>query len=150
MIELSPVELNVRSRLVSFEYFGAPFLCQRRKSIVGILQVKQTHGRILQMVEKTRSLQELLRHANLKVTMDTYVQTVTDEKREAEQACDDSSRRSEGSDLVNGLLSKCWDPISSLECWRPGRESNPCRRREREGIHCNSMNFAAWIAPYRT
>lgn len=27
---------------------------------------------------------ELLRHANLKVTMDTYVQAVTEEKREAQ------------------------------------------------------------------
>ena len=29
-------------------------------------------------------LQELLRHANLKVTMDTYVQAVSDEKRKAQ------------------------------------------------------------------
>src|SRR5213079_2257430 len=40
LIELSSVELNVRPRLVSLECFGAPFLCQRRKSIVGILQIK--------------------------------------------------------------------------------------------------------------
>jgi len=29
-------------------------------------------------------IQELLRQANLKVTMDTYVQTVSDEKRKAQ------------------------------------------------------------------
>jgi integrase len=29
-------------------------------------------------------VQELMRHANLKVTIDTYVQAVTDEKREAQ------------------------------------------------------------------
>jgi hypothetical protein len=29
-------------------------------------------------------IQELLRHANLRVTMDTYVQAVTDEKRDAQ------------------------------------------------------------------
>ena len=29
-------------------------------------------------------IQELLRHANLKVTMDTYVQAVSDEKRKAQ------------------------------------------------------------------
>jgi len=29
-------------------------------------------------------IQELLRHANLKVTMDSYDQAVTDEKREAQ------------------------------------------------------------------
>ena len=34
--------------------------------------------------------------------------------------------------------------------WRPVRESNPCRRREREATYCNSRNFAAWIALYRT
>jgi len=38
-------------------------------------------------------------------TMDTYVQAVTDKARGAEQACEvDSSRHSEGSDLVNGLF----------------------------------------------
>jgi len=29
-------------------------------------------------------------------------------------------------------------PPSSLLFWRPVRESNPCRRREREGTYCNS------------
>ena len=29
-------------------------------------------------------IQELLRHANLKVTMDTYVQAVSDKKRKAQ------------------------------------------------------------------
>jgi enterochelin esterase-like enzyme len=27
------------------------------------------------------------------------------------------------------------------ECWRPLRESNPCRRREREGTYCNSREL---------
>ena len=26
-------------------------------------------------------------------------------------------------------------------CWRPVRESNPCRRREREGTYGNSMEL---------
>ncbi|HAF24165.1 MAG TPA: hypothetical protein DCK93_14870 [Blastocatellia bacterium] len=34
--------------------------------------------------ENPKVIQELLRHANLKVTMDTYVQAVTDEKGEAQ------------------------------------------------------------------
>jgi integrase len=34
--------------------------------------------------ENPKVIQELMRHANLKVTMDTYVQAVTDEKREAQ------------------------------------------------------------------
>jgi len=34
--------------------------------------------------ENPKVIQELLRHANLKVTMDTYVQAVTDEKRKAQ------------------------------------------------------------------
>ena len=27
-------------------------------------------------------------------------------------------------------------------CWRPVRESNPCRRREREATCCNSMSLS--------
>src|SRR6266705_4032202 len=46
-----------------------------------------------------------------------------------------------GESDFSGLAAKWWDPISSLECWRPVRESNPCRRREREAIHCNSMKL---------
>ena len=34
--------------------------------------------------ENPKVIQELLRHANLKVTMDTYVQAVGDEKRNAQ------------------------------------------------------------------
>jgi integrase len=34
--------------------------------------------------ENQKVIQELLRHANLKVTMDTYVQAVSDEKRKAQ------------------------------------------------------------------
>ena len=44
-----------------------------------------------------------MRHANLKVTMDTYVQAVTDEKREAQNKVVKLllSRYSQGCDLVN-------------------------------------------------
>jgi integrase len=34
--------------------------------------------------ENPKVIHELMRHANLKVTMDTYVQAVTAEKREAQ------------------------------------------------------------------
>jgi integrase len=34
--------------------------------------------------ENPKVIQELLRHANLKVTMDTYVQAVSHEKRKAQ------------------------------------------------------------------
>jgi integrase len=40
-----------------------------------------THGPAL---STTKVIQELLRHANLKVAMDTYVQAVTDKKRKAQ------------------------------------------------------------------
>jgi hypothetical protein len=33
-------------------------------------------------------------------------------------------------------LTKCWG------FWRPVRESNPCRRREREGTYGNSMELS--------
>ncbi len=28
-----------------------------------------------------------------------------------------------------------------IQVWRPVRDSNPCCRREREAIHCNSMKL---------
>jgi hypothetical protein len=31
---------------------------------------------------------------------------------------------------------------SAFECWRPVRESNPCRRREREATYCNSKELS--------
>jgi len=34
--------------------------------------------------ENPKVIQELLRHANLKVTMDTYAQAMSDEKRKAQ------------------------------------------------------------------
>jgi chloramphenicol 3-O-phosphotransferase len=40
--------------------------------------------------ENPKVIQELLRHATLKVTMDTYVQAMSDEKcKSAEQGCRD-------------------------------------------------------------
>ena len=46
---------------------------------------RHTFGTILNANgENPKVIQELMRHANLKVTMDTYVQAVTDEKREAQ------------------------------------------------------------------
>jgi len=47
---------------------------------------RHTFGTILNANgENPKVIQELLRHGNLKVTMDTYAQTVTDEKREAQK-----------------------------------------------------------------
>jgi len=46
---------------------------------------RHTFGTILNANgENPKVIEELMRHANLKVTMDTYVQAVTDEKREAQ------------------------------------------------------------------
>ena len=36
------------------------------------------------------------------------------------------------------------------ECWRPVRESNPCRRCEEKRPTVIQRNLAAWIALYRT
>jgi hypothetical protein len=33
------------------------------------------------------------------------------------------------------------NPAKCLGIWRPVRESNPCRRRERDANHCNSMEL---------
>ena len=32
--------------------------------------------------------------------------------------------------------------VASQNFWRPVRESNPCRRREREGTYCNSTELS--------
>ncbi len=51
-------------------------------SRIGWHTFRHTFGTILNANgENPKVIQELLRHSNLKVTMDTYVQAVTDEKR---------------------------------------------------------------------
>jgi integrase len=52
---------------------------------IGWHTFRHTFGTILNANgENPKVIQELLRHANLKVTMDTYVQAVSDEKRKAQ------------------------------------------------------------------
>ncbi|MDX6528794.1 MAG: hypothetical protein QOH41_1084 [Blastocatellia bacterium] len=34
------------------------------------------------------------------------------------------------------------ESAGALKCWRPVRESNPCRRREREATYCNSTELS--------
>jgi integrase len=52
---------------------------------IGWHTFRHTFGTILNANgENPKVIQELLRHANLKVTMDTYVQAVSDEKRQAQ------------------------------------------------------------------
>jgi len=52
---------------------------------IGWHTFRHTFGTILNANgENPKVIQELLRHANLKVTMDTYVQPVTDEKHNAQ------------------------------------------------------------------
>jgi hypothetical protein len=87
--------------------------------------------------------------------MDTYVQAVTDDKREAQnrvwKIILPGVRRA-----VIWLVGSSGLAEAALRCrkffsiWRPVRESNPCRRREREGNHCIQRNFAAWIALHGT
>ncbi len=52
---------------------------------IGWHTFRHTFGTMLNAIgENPKVIQELLRHANLKVTMDTYVQAVSDEKRKAQ------------------------------------------------------------------
>ncbi len=52
---------------------------------IGWHTFRHTFGTILNANgENPKVIQELLRHANLKVTMDTYVHAVSDEKRKAQ------------------------------------------------------------------
>jgi integrase len=55
------------------------------KKRIGWHPLRHTFGTILNANgENPKVIQELLRHATLKVTMDTYVQAVSDEKRNAQ------------------------------------------------------------------
>ena len=61
------------------------FLFLRANQAYRLAYVCHTFGTILNANgENPKVIQELLRHANLKVTMDTYVQAVSDEKRKAQ------------------------------------------------------------------
>ena len=52
---------------------------------IGWHKFRHTFGTILNANgENPKVIQELLRHANLRVTMDTYVQAMSDEKRKAQ------------------------------------------------------------------
>jgi integrase len=54
---------------------------------------RHTFGTILNANgENPKVIQELLRHANLRVTMDTYVQAVSNEKRAAQSGWSDCFR----------------------------------------------------------
>ena len=67
----------------------------------------------------------------------------SDDRRKAEDARIRSRflfRYSQGSDLVDGLFWTRGEMTRSckwLTYWRPVRQSNPCRRREREAAYCN-------------
>ena len=55
------------------------------KKRIGWQTFRRTFGTILNANgENPKVIQELLRHANLKITMDTYVQAVSDDKRNAQ------------------------------------------------------------------
>jgi len=56
------------------------------KKSIGWHTFRHTFGTLLNANgENPKVIQELLRHANLRVTMDTYVQAVSDEKRNAQK-----------------------------------------------------------------
>ena len=56
-----------------------------------------------------------------------------------------------GKTSVHAYLAAAAYPAKCLECWRTVRESNPCRRREREATYGNSKELKRpWIALYRT
>ena len=93
--------------------------------------------------EDIKTIQELLRHANYKVTADIYTQAMTKAKREAQtrvvrMILPEKATKKVGwiraSFPYRTLLNpraKGSIPINSLECWRPRRDSNPRYRRER-------------------
>ena len=93
--------------------------------------------------EDIKTIQELLRHATFKVTADTYTQAVTPVKRDAQARIAKADHggsfriKSDHADtpITDWTLtdpdSKPGIRVSSLDCWRPRRDLNPCYRRER-------------------
>jgi integrase len=82
-------------------------------------------------------VQELLRHASFKTTMDGYTQALEEPKRQAQAALADlimcTGRISRM--ILTNVVECCGiygqDAANFLICWRPRRDLNPCYRRER-------------------
>ncbi len=78
------------------------------------------------------SRMELLRHAGFLITMNTYTQALTDDKRSAHR------------DVIRlvvtatGTFENGGECVSALFCWRPRRDLNSCYRRERAIAKRNS------------
>ena len=80
---------------------------------IGWHTFRHTFGTLLNANgENPKVIQELLRHANLRVTMDTYFLDVRP---------------------------RTPNSASALECWRPRRDLNPCYRRESVARCCNRL-----------
>jgi hypothetical protein len=99
--------------------------------------------------EDIKTIQELLRHSNYRVTADTYKQAVTPMKRAAQTKLvkmillqqagrgKTSVRRvSLSYRTLSNPRRKRPIPINHLFCWRPRRDLNPCYRRERANEAC--------------
>ena len=94
--------------------------------------------------EDLKTIQEMLRDATFKVTVDVSTQAITNTKREdhnkvvqqliAEPGRDDGENAEGALVLLDpfGLTRFKAIGITSLESWRPRRDLNPCYRRERE------------------
>ncbi|WP_263417683.1 tyrosine-type recombinase/integrase [Terriglobus albidus] len=96
------------------------------RSEIGWHTFRHTFGTLLKANgEDVKTVQELLRHANSRITLEVYTQAVTSNKRATEQGCkDDDSRRgsergrdgpaeSSGWSVMDPDLLVTWDAIRS-------------------------------------
>ena len=80
--------------------------------------------------EDAKVVQELLRHSTRKMTLDTYTQALSPDKRAAQSQVVGMIRRKQVvPSLYRGKLTKSRQVIDKV--WRPRRDLNPCYRRER-------------------
>jgi hypothetical protein len=98
-----------------------------------------------------KTIQETLRHANFKVTMDAYTQGTTEVRRNAHSRVvrqimgteKEESNDERNQVFMHGLCYRtfsnpcffCPNSASCLFYWRPRRDLNPCYRRERRNLN---------------
>jgi hypothetical protein len=83
-------------------------------------------------------VQELMRHANISVTLNIYAQAITQTKRDAQSRVvsllldkNDEKPSTAAYRTVTDLQNSGGDLQVVDKVWRPRRDLNPCYRRER-------------------
>ena len=93
---------------------------------VGWRTFRHTYSTLLRNGEDIKVVQELLRHANSRITMDVYTQALSPAKREAQGRVAETifPKRGESKFLLDSCA-KTQFPVSRCKEWRGRRDSNP-------------------------